>query len=116
MNRGIPAHYEMADGTLACGNQRTDVTVTVRAWASTTCNDCLNERHSSRRRWFIAAVIGVAAIAALGICSTAIILSNSGADDPMLSQSEIDQTIVADGVQATLRSVHETKNYPTKRE
>ena len=84
------------------------------SWASTTCEDCLYERRLSRRRWTIAGVIGVAVIAALGAYFVAIILGSTGADEPMLSQSEVDQTIVARGIQATLRSVEETMTYPTR--
>lgn len=114
MNQEIPTHYEAANGTLMCGRQRTDETVVVWSWSSTTCEDCLRERRRTGRRWGTVAVIGAVAVFALLIGAVATLLRSDGTDEPMLSQAEIDQTIVASSIQATLRSVNATRTYPTE--
>ena len=104
-------HYRHPDGRIACASAHTGLTWTLNR-DEATCEDCLNApRHPRRRGWVVGG--GVIAVVVLAIGARSLFLT-PGSDEPELTQTEIDQTIVAREISDTLWAMEQTRTWPTR--
>ena len=106
-------HHAKGHHATTCGRSGTEITESVTNWGLVTCQDCLAERANLRRKQIIGGGVAFSVwLLMIGICGYA---ARSGDDGtPEITQAEISQTIVAERVQATLQSMSQTREYPTR--
>ena len=111
MESAVIVHFEHPDGRIACTRVRADLVKTAD-WNGVTCEDCLYARHQRRKGLLIGGLVAAATIIVVGVCSLAVALGDT--EEAGVNQTEIDQTIVAQGIKATLESMEQTRTYPTR--
>ena len=99
-----------------CGWRHSQVEETTNDWDLVTCNECMIEHRLSRRRRWIWAVGIIVSVTVLGLMIALLSLASltDGEDALALTDEQVAQTTVASSVQATLQSVQNTREYPTR--
>ena len=106
-------HYATNAAFTGCAQSSQPGAERVGDWSLVTCSECLAYRAGIRRKQIIVGVAVAAALMLLLITwGVRTIVGDSGA--PETTQAEIDQTIVAQGIQATLQSMSQTREHPTR--
>ena len=106
-------HYATNAAFTGCAQSSQPGAERVRDWSLVTCSDCLAYRANIRRRNIT--LVGVAAamlVLVFGILGVRAIVGDG--ERPKMTQAEIDQTIVAQGIQATFQSMSQTREHPTR--
>ncbi len=106
-------HYATGQHTTACGRSGQQTARSVINWRLVTCQDCLAYRTNRRRIQIIGGTVAFSVLLLMvGIFGYAAIAGDG--DGRKMAQAEIGQTIIAEGIQATLQSMSQTREYPTR--